>query len=178
MIKFIIEDKEVLLPEEWAEVTVKHFVNPDFLSGNTIRLLAALSGLEAIKLANASDELLAKFDKTFDFLRANPNGWKGDKPTTFTFMGKEMKVPTDIERCMFGQKIMFGEAMRKHNHIYQAIPEAIAIYFGVYIYPEDWFDRIDEIKEHTLELPISDVFSIVDFFLRSSEQLVKSGKTF
>ena len=176
MITFKIDNKEVTAPTIWEEVTVKHFINPYFLSGNTIKLLAALTELPADKLANSSEDLIKKFKKTTNFLQKNPGGWLTDTPSELEFMGKKLKVPINLEVKMFGQKIMLQEAFTKYESIYEAIPDAIAIYFGPELYPLDWFDRIDEMKQEVLPLSIKKVGPIASFFLNSFYQLQKSGK--
>ena len=49
-------------------------------------------------------------------------------------------------------------------------------YFGPEIYPDDWFERIEEIKTEIMLLPIRNVFAIASFFLPNSHLLAKSGK--
>ena len=57
MIKFKFEDQTVSLPEKWSEVTVEIFSNPDFYSGNAIKLLASFSGISVDKLMNTTKDL-------------------------------------------------------------------------------------------------------------------------
>ena len=176
MIKFKINEKTVEAPTKWAEVTVKHFIDPNFLSGSTVKLLAALIGIKPEELANCTDDLMKQFSKVTNFMRKEPAGWKADIPAEFTFMNKVLKVPVNIEVKMFGQKIMMQEAITKYDSAHQAIPEIIAIYFGPEIYPLDWFDKIEELKAEVLPMPIREVAAVTDFFLTSFLPSLKSGK--
>jgi len=176
MISFKFNDRTITLPTEWNEVLVKHFVNPYFLSGSTVKLLASLAEIPAKELANSSADLMEKFKKTTKFMQDDPMGWHSDTPQLFEFKGKTMTVPLDIEMKMFGQKIMLAEAIKRSDHVYAAIPDAVATYFGPEIYPDDWFERIEELKTEIMLLPIRNVFAIASFFLPNSHLLAKSGK--
>jgi len=177
MIKFSFEGKEIEAPTSWDEVTVGHFIKPEFLSGNAIELLSVLSGIAPSKIANTTVDLTEYFKKTVGFLEANPSGWQGtyDKKMRLKLLGVKCDVPKNIEMESFGKKIMLGELMAKSQFIYTAIPGAIAIYLGDQIYPNDWYKRIDEIAEAVLELPIHKVYPIVSFFLILSKQYRKNG---
>ena len=176
MIKFKINDKTVEAPTSWPEVTVKHFIDPNFLSGSTIKLLAALTEIKPEELANCTDDLMKKFERVTAFMKKDPAGWKSDIPANFTLMNKTIPVPVNIEVKMFGQKIMMQEALTKVETVHEAIPDIIAIYFGAEIYPSDWFDKIEELKAEILPLPIREVASITGFFLTSFLPSLKSGK--
>ena len=179
MIRFKLNDKTVEVATKWSEVTVKQFIDPNFLSGQTIKLLAALCEVKPEELAKCTEDLSEKFRKTSDFMKKAPAGWKTKEiPAEFTFMDKVLTVPVNLESKMFGQKIMMQEAIVKHDSIYQSIPDLIAIYFGAEIYPDDWFDRIDELKEEVLPMPIIKVAAIADFFLISLLPSLKSGRGF
>lgn len=176
MIRFKIESTSYDLPTEWSEVTVGHFIKEEFLSGDSLKLLAALSSIPIQKLACTTEDLMPKFNKAVKFLKDDPNGWRGvdEIPTTLTLLDKECIIPTNIEMKMLGQKIMLSQELAKHKYYYAAIPQAIAIYLGPQIY-EDWYDRIPEISEAVMLLPISQVYNIADFFLTNIEELYKSG---
>jgi hypothetical protein len=175
---FNFDGKKVEAPTKWSEVTVGHFVMPEFLSGNSIKLLAALSGIPASKLAQATEEMSPHFKKTVDFLKREPMGWRGGAvPETLEFMGVTCTVPKNIEMRAFGQKVMLGQAITESKFIYDKIPTAIAIYFGPQVLPEDWFERMDEIEAEVLKMPIAEVYPIADFFLLHSKKLKNSGMT-
>ena len=177
MINFNFEGKEVSVASEWNEVTVKHFIMPEFLSGNSIELLSALSGIPATKLANATPDTQKHFNKTVAFLNADVRGWQGKAgATSLKLMGVKCKIPKNIELESFGKKIMMGDVIAKHAFIYEAIPAAIAIYLGEQIYPDDWYKRIDEIAEEVLKLPINKVYSITAFFLTLSKSYRRNGQ--
>ena len=178
MINFKIGEKKVSAPTSWDEVTVKHFINPHFLSGSTIKLLAALTEIKPEELANCTDDLMKKFTKVTKFMKDDPSGWKTDIPSHFTFMDKTMPVPVNIEVKMFGQKIMMQEAIKKYDNVFESMPDVIAIYFGAELYPADWFDRIDEMREEVLKMPIKEVAAVASFFLTSLLVSPKNGKAF
>jgi hypothetical protein len=179
MQKFDFDGKEVEAPTSWDEVTVGHFVKPEFLSGSSLKLMAALSGIPTSKLANATEQVAKEFEKTVSFLKKNPLGWRGaGVPETIEFLGVTCKVPKNIEMRSFGQKTMLADAILKSKFTYDAIPDAIAIYFGPQVYKSDWFERMDELKEEAKKLPIANVFPIADFFLLHSRQLTTGGKQF
>lgn len=171
MIRFHFDNLSVELPTSWDEVKVHHFIDPLFLSGNPIKLLAALSGVPEKQLANTTEDVTNKFKKVTDFMAADPLGWRGNKDQKrVTIKGKTYDVPENIELKMFGQKIMLGQAIKKSEFIYGAIPDAFAIYFGPMIYPDDWYEieRQNELKRLVLDMPISQVYPVATFFLTSS----------
>jgi len=175
MIYFNFDDTRVGLPESWEEVTVDMFINPLFLAGDSLGLLSALSGIPKEKLANTTEDLNPYFNKCAKFIKANPQGWRGEWDETITILEKTCTIPTDIELKMYGQKVMYGQALTKHDNIYAAMPEAIAIYLAPQIYGEDWYEKIDELAEEVKKLPITKIFSIADFFLSSIQPLKQDG---
>lgn len=179
MIRFSFEGTKVELPTEWEEMQVKHFCNPYYIKGQTLGILSALSGIPIKDLANSTKDLQHHFDKAARFIIKKPEGWLVEKPETLTLLGKEIPVPQDIEVAMFGQKIMYQEVLSKNEfNIMLTAPDAIAIYFAPAIYPDDWFERIEEVKEAVLELPIQQVGPIVLFFLNNTHKLLRSGKRY
>ena len=177
MIKFSFEDQQISLPTKWSEVTVAMFCAEGYRSGNSVKLLAALSGIEEKQLFNTTKDLTKYFKKASDFIVKNPDGWKGEPtvPTTFTLLDVECKVPKNIELERFGQKVMFGTAVHKHKYTDEAIPEAIALYLAPQIYPDDWYERIDEVAEAVGELKIIDCYSLASFFLLNIKALKSAG---
>jgi len=180
MIKFKFENQDILMPTSWEEVTVAHFINEGFLSGNPLKLMSVLSGISVKQLANTTIDLTDKFEKGVKFLKEDPNGWKGngEVPSSLKLLEVECKIPINIEMKMLGQKIMLEQELAKHKYFYSAMPEAIAIYLGPQIYPDDWYEKIPEIAEAVNLLPIFEVYNIADFFLTNTEPLHKNGITF
>ena len=179
MIKFQFRDKEISAPSQWEEVTVRHFINPHFLARDSIGLLSALSGIDRTVLLNATEDIAETLNKIVSFVALNPNGYMGDVPKEFELMGKKCKVPVDIELKRVGQKIMLQDAMGRHKFIYQAIPEAVAIYLAPEINDGVFDDKmIPEVAEHVLGLRIMDVFPVADFFLNNYRSITKSGELF
>jgi len=176
VIKFIFQEKTIEVPDCWDDVTVEHFINPYFLSGNSIELLSSLSGIPAVKIANTTEDMAPHFEKTVAFIKKDFKGWQGEpKKIKLDLLGVSCVIPKNIELESFGKKIMMGDAIAKHKFVYQGIPEAIAIYLGEQIYPDDWYTRIDEIKEAVLKLPINKVYNIAAFFLILSKKFLKGG---
>ncbi len=176
MITFDFEGQRVTVPTSWSEVTVEHFIMPEFLSGDALKLLSALSGIPLEKLANTKGDYTEQFNKTVHFLNANPGGWAGgEKPDKFMLLNKPCKIPKDIELETFGQKIMMGQVIASNEFVYSAMPEAIAIYLGPQVFPKDWYNRIDEIAKEVLRMKISQVYPVAAFFLSLSKEFRKSG---
>ena len=164
-------------PDCWDDVLVKHFVNPMFLSGDSIGLLSSLSGIDRKTLLNSKEDIAGQLTRMVEFIRLNVNGFKmKEKPERFKLMGVDCLVPKDIELERVGQKIMFQNAMAKHKFIYEGIPEAIAIYLAPELNNGEFDDeKLPEIEEAVMELRIVDVFPIADFFLNSYRALIRSG---
>lgn len=179
MIKFVFEDKTVRVPSEWEEVTVEHFINPDFLSGNSLSLLANLSGIPRQKLLNTTEDITGHLYKMVDFMQKDPQGYQKYKPEKITLQGKELDYPKDIEVERVGQKIMLQDAVSKYQFVYEAIPEAIAIYLQPELNDGVFDDaKLPELIEEVKGLRIVDVYPIADFFLTNSRRILKSGGTF
>lgn len=179
MIKFIFEDKEVRVPSQWDEVTVAHFVNPHFLAGDSLGLLSALSDIPRDTLLNTTEDITKHLYKMVRFVQEEPQGYRKHIPETLRLMGKDCKVPMDIEVQRVGQKIMLQDAVFKNENVYESIPDAIAIY----LQPETNDGKFDDsqlpkVREEVLKLKIVDVFPIADFFLLNSKSIMKSGGTF
>jgi len=177
MIKFTFDETKVILPTAWEEVTVAMFCNPDFLSGDAVKLLSTLSGIEKEKLYNTTEDLTKYLNQVSSFVLKNPNGWMGKElPDMLRVLEVNCTIPKNLELEKFGQKVMFGQAVAKHKDTYQALPEAIAIYLAPQIYPKDWFEKIDEVAKAINGMKIVHVWRIADFFLTSINRLQKGGK--
>ena len=177
MIKFKFENKSVVAPNCWEEVTVGHFINPYFLSGDSVSLLSSLSGIERNKLLNTVEDIEGPLNRMVKFIQEDPEGFKGEFTNEFEFRGKKLKVPLNIEVERMGQKIMLQDAMVKHqSSIYEAIPDAVAIYLQPEINDGVFDDsQLEGMKEEILELKIADVFPIASFFLTKFNTIAKSG---
>ena len=178
MKNFIFEDQTISIPTAWEEVSVGMFITPEFLSGNVLGLLSVLSGIPMGKLATSTEDLSKHFMHIAKFMSKEPNGWNAtEPPETIEFMGVECKVPKDLEKQMFGQKIMLGQAIKEHKFAYAAIPQAIAIYLMPQV-SENWWEEIDKGAEEAKKLPIQAVHQVATFFLSLSKQVQKSGTPF
>jgi len=175
MITFKFEDQKVSIPTAWAEVTVGVFSNPDFLSGNSLALLASLSGIDIGKLANTTEDLGPHFARAVKFMKESPRGWAGKFYNKVKIMGVTCKVPKNIEFETFGQKVMYGQALAKHRTNFATMPYGVAIYLAPQIDPLKWYERIEEIADAVKLLPITRVAPIADFFLTSTKKFRPSG---
>ena len=177
MVSFNFEDKTVNLPTSWDEVTVAMFINPLFLSGDSLGLLAALADVPAEKLLNTTEDLTPYFDECLKFIKSDPQGWqRGAMTETLTVLDTVCTIPQNIELERFGQKVMFGQALANNkDNIYNALPTAIAIYLAPQIHPGDWAKRIPEIEAAVLSMSIDRVYSIGIFFLRVTAKYRSDG---
>jgi len=177
MISFKFNNTTVSAPSEWNEVTVGHFIQPEFLARDSVGLLCALTGIERKELLNATEDIMPKLNKMVEFYVKEPQGYKGKLKKTLNFRGKKINIPQDIELEYLGQKILFASALGKYDFSYQAIPEAIAIYIAPQVHPDGEFDDnlVEEIIEEVKMLPITQVYPVADFFLSSIRLYRKSG---
>jgi hypothetical protein len=179
MITFKFQDKDVKAPNSWEEVTVRHFINPYFLAGDSLSLLSALAGVDRKALANSKDDIMNDLNKMVKFMVKEPLGYQGAVPKSFKLRGKECKIPQDIELERLGQKIMLQDAMTKYKFVYEAIPDAIAIYMLPSLNDGEFDDDlVPELREEVLDLMLVDVFPVADFFLARCRSLAKSGSIF
>ncbi len=178
MIKFKFEDQTVSLPEKWSEVTVEIFSNPDFYSGNAIKLLSSFSGISVDKLMNTTKDLTKYLVQISNLVIKDKEGYRGSPEVChfFKLLDVNCKVPRDIELRSFGQKVMYGQALAKCKYSNEAIPEAIAIYLAPQIFPKDWYERIDEVADAVRQMKIVDCYSLADFFLFSIQQHKSDGQ--
>lgn len=177
MIDFKFNNVTISAPSEWNEVSVGHFIQPQFLAGDSVGLLCALTGIERKVLLNATEDIMPKLAKMVEFYTKNPTGYKGELKKTIRLKGKKIKIPQDIELEYLGQKILFATMLGKYNFTYEAIPEAVAIYVAPQLHPEGEFDDaiVEEIIEDIKMLPITQVYPVADFFLDSLRTSLKSG---
>ena len=177
MIVFKFQDCKVEAPDQWSEVTVEHFIRPEFLTRNPVGLLSVLTGIERGILMNATEDITEDLSRMVSFIAKDPVGYKGKLPDGFKIMGKKVKVPEDIELERLGQKIIFAAALGKHKFAYEAIPEVIAIYLIPQLTSDGKFDdnMIPEVSEAVLKMPITYVYPVADFFLDSLKLLRKNG---
>ena len=176
MITFKFENKSVAAPDCWEEVTVGHFINPYFLSGDSISLLSSLSGIDRNKLLNTVEDIEGPLTRMVAFIVNDPEGFKGKLTEEFEFRGKKLKVPMDIEVERIGQKILLQDAMRKYSFIYEAIPDAVAIYLQPELNNGVFDDSmLADMREEILLLKIRDVFPIASFFLTKYRSYQTSG---
>lgn len=179
MITFRFSNATIEAPDCWEDVTVGHFIKPEFLARNSVGLLSALTGIPEKTLLNTKEDLTEPMNDMIKFYAEDPKGYRGGTEK-FKFRGKELSIPKDIELERLGQKILFGIAMAKHQFVYQAIPEAVAIYIIPLLTEDGDFDdgMIDEVAEEVKSLRIMDVYPVADFFLSSFKALAKSGRAF
>jgi len=175
-IKFKFLNATIEAPDCWNEVTVEMFCNPYFLTRDAVGMLSALTGIEKYKLMNTKEDLEEPLLKMIAFIAREPEGYKGKVPKTIKINGVKCRIPKDIELERLGQKIMLSSAMGKHTYIYEAIPEAIAIYLVPEINGGDFDDSlIEEVTEQVKKLKIVDVYPVADFFLNKYRNIIKSG---
>ncbi len=175
MITFDFEGQKVKMPTAWNEVTVEHFLKPEFLSGDALQLLSALSDIPMAKLANTTEDLTEKFEQGVKFMKDDPNGWMAGSTKELKILDVNCTIPENIEVERLGQKIMMAQELSKHTYYYSAIPQVIAIYLSPQIYPEDWYSKIEEVAEKIKQMPITKVYRIADFFLNNIELLRGNG---
>ena len=177
-IRIEINDQTIQAPTSWEEVKVSHFINPEFLTMDSLGLISSLTGIDRRALMNSKDDVMDKVGKMVEFIALDPRGYaKAVMMETFTLRGVECKVPMDIEVERLGQKIMLQDAMGRNKFIYQAIPEAIAIYLIPQLNNDEFDEKlIPDLVEEVKELRIVDVFPIADFFLSSYRSMLKNGK--
>ena len=176
MIHFKFQNATVEAPDRWDEVTVEHFIRPEFLTRDPIGLLSVLTGIDKNTLLNATEDITKDLDRMVKFMVDEPAGYKGKLPDLFKIMGKKVKVPQDIELEKLGQKIMAGSAIYKYKFAYEAIPEVIAIYLIPQMNDGNFDDSmIEEVAEAVKKMPISYVYPVADFFLNSLKASRKSG---
>lgn len=179
MLKFVFDKKTIKVPNHWDEVTVEHFINPFFLSGNSLSLLSVLSGIEKGALINSTEDITPHLYKMVNFVNEEPQGYKKALPEEFELRGQKLTIPKDIEVERVGQKIMLQDAVFKYEYVYQAIPEAIAIYMAPQLNDGVFDDAmIEPLAEEVKQLRIVDVYPIADFFLSSSKRSTKNGLVF
>ncbi len=185
MINFVFkglegEDIKVSAPNKWSDVLVSHFINPYFLSKDSLSLLSALSGIDRNVLLNSKADITGQLMAMTSFIAINPEGFNIKQcPEKFKLRGVECLIPADIELERVGQKIMFQDAMVKHKFVYEAIPEAIAIYMAPGLNNGVFDDSLlPDIIEEVKGLRIIDVYPIAAFFLTSFRALVKNGKLY
>ena len=176
MIKFKFNNATIEAPTEWHEVSVEMFCHPYFLTRDAMGMLSALTGIEKHVLMNTKEDLEESLLKMIRFIAEQPEGYRTAKPKTIVVSGIKCKIPKDIELERLGQKIMLQAAMGKHQYIYQAIPEAVAIYLIPELNNGEFDDTmIDDVIEQVKKLRIVDVFPVADFFLNKYRSIIKSG---
>jgi len=180
MIKFKFKHEEtefsVNAPDCWEDVTVRHFINPYFLSRDGISLLSVLSGLPRDILLNTKEDIMGPLMRMVEFARVEPDGFKKEPPKEFMLMDTLCKVPQDIELERIGQKILFQDALAKYEFVYNAIPDVIAIYLLPELNDGKFDDSLlPDIIEAVKDLPIMDVHPLATFFLTSLKAYQQSG---
>lgn len=180
MIKFKFIDATIEAPDCWDDVLVSHFINPYFLSRDSVSLLASLSGIDRDVLLQTKADIAGPLTRMVDFIVKDPEGFtRKEAPKEFKLMGKTCKVPLDIELERVGQKIMFQDALGKHKFVYEGIPEAIAIYLIPELNDGKFDDgMIEEVAAEVRKLKIVDVFPLANFFLNSLKALLKNGSLY
>lgn len=178
MIKFKFQNATVEAPDRWDEVTVQHFIRPEFLTRDPVGLLSVLTGIDKGVLMNSTEDISEELGRMVSFMAKDPMGYKGKLPDKFKILGKRVTIPEDIEMQKLGQKILFQTAMGKYQFVYEAIPEIIAIYIIPQMTEDGKFDEsmIDEVKEAILLMPITYVYPVSDFFLNSLKLSRQNGK--
>ena len=177
MITFKFQNATVEAPDQWSEVTVEHFIRPEFLTRDPVGLLAVLTGIEKGVLMNATEDISQELGRMVSFIAKEPTGYKGKLPDRFKIMDKLVKIPKDIELEKLGQKILFSAALGKYKFAYEAIPEIIAIYLIPQMTSDGSFDdnMIDEVKDAVKKMPITYVYPVADFFLDSLKLSRRNG---
>ena len=177
MITFKFQNATVEAPDCWDEVTVEHFIRPEFLTRDPVGLLSVLTGIERGVLMNATEDITESLAKMVAFIALNPLGYQGKLPDKFKILDKRVTIPQDIELEKLGQKIMFGAALSKHKFPYESIPELVAIYIIPQMTKDGSFDdtMIEEVSEAILKMPINYVHPVVTFFLNSLKALQANG---
>ena len=75
MISFKFIDATIEAPSEWDEVLVSHFINPYFLSRDSISLLASLSGIAREDLLETKEDIAGPLTRMVEFIAKDPEGF-------------------------------------------------------------------------------------------------------
>jgi hypothetical protein len=166
-----------LVPEEWHEVTLEQIIKLDFeFNSNistTFNILSVFTDLPVHEIENTSSNLWKPLLSVMDFIYKPPNWKKLKKPDTIHFLDKEITLPKDISLATFGQKVFALQAMNKKE------PDAMADVITTYIQPcYDGYvstERIEELRNHVLQLPAIQAVPIGRFFLTKLIRRKKYG---
>ena len=167
MIHFQINKVQYQMPSQWQEVNVETFERLAELDNDytdTLKFLAALSGVDYSTLMNAKESLGAMVTSGLKFIAdQQPLLQKIPHKSHFVFEGKGYKVPKDMELERFGQKIMMQQRMStKQPH--ECIAFAVALYMQPII--DGKFDeaKIADLEAEVKKMSIIEIYPLANFF--------------
>ena len=181
-----IDGKQYFCPSTWKDVTVNQFLElKEWRNRN--QGITNLTAFEMIKFYSIFtkvpyDILNKTRNVEIDILLAPYLAFakdeiKENKTETLTIGTEKYKVPVDIGKHSFGQKIAatnaVNKAIKEHNDAFAAMSDVVAIYLHPIVTKEP-FDEdkaLQYAKDVINECSVEEVYSIGAFFLRSLMQL-------
>jgi hypothetical protein len=169
-------------PESWEEIKVKHFIKleSDWDGQNMVKLLSILTGIEYEKIANSTTKTAQQFADLVQFVINNqPDFHNLEKKKAIVIDGVKIKMPKSLEFETFGQMDSMKDVLSQgKENVIKNIPRIMAIYCQPSLIGEFNENRLDEIEEKILELPILDVYAHCFFFYKRQIRYLQTGVTY
>ena len=187
--------KDVLIPENWDELTLRHYIAISRGVKDTVGVVVALTGLSEREVLNSNPNVIEM--KVLPFvdwvIETEPNFNVNEVPKTIKIKDKQVKVPKELEFKTYGQKVYLTnrimevfkdqqdpeESIKNEKFLenfIELIPDALA----TYLYPEysgKPFDteELAEFREFVLDnTKAKEGYPIAYFFLMRSIDSMKS----
>jgi len=163
-------DVVAIIPENWDELKVKHFLCLES-TFEEVDFISAFMDVPKKDIENITGNLGPVIETIQSLFHQKPPDFSKAKKKILTMEGKQIKFPNSLDFTRYGQKSMLKNILLKETGIEQEISTIFAIYAQPLIDGKFNSQRIPEVKKLVDEMPIIEVYPYVLFFFKRSNEL-------
>lgn len=188
MKRFELNGKEFMMPTDWKELTLKHYVDLALLEEQRVEYLLGelylLKVIEVLCQAEGGDldeltlEMVAELSKEVSYLQVEPT-WSNTK--SIEIEGTTYGFPQDLNKLTMGEYISIKTLQENSKSQAESIPYILSVILrparlvkdmetGKEHLKQDKFDaqNIEWRKELFLKQPVYDLMGPINFFLNGN----------
>lgn len=176
----VISEQRMEIPCLWEEVTLRQFL--EIITAKQLdafALLSILTGFSIEFLKQVPASAIEDVSRYIFFIYEPPkfDDWK--MPKEYWIDGKPYKVPTDLKKETWGQKIMaqqeLNEMIENKRNVLEPLPYVLACYFYPAVTGDKNYtdEKIRAFIPKILDTPVTQAYPIGSFFLSKLIQSLK-----
>ena len=169
----VVDEQEIEIPIIWEDVTLAQFMRLlETKNLDAIELLSIVTGLSREYCYNVPESAVEKIVKHIFFLTEEPPDFgKWKRPDEVLIQGAFHKVPTDLKKESWGQKVMAQQEMNAmiegKMNVLSVMPYLLSVYFYSKVTGDKEYtdEKIRAFIPQIMSMKAMDAIPIATFFL-------------